>query len=232
MKETDHIQRVLLCQDCGTGRYAYTQNSLEHCTYCGQSTADTCPNCNLPLKDPDGRFCYSCGHQLYDQKLPDKTQLLDILKQLEGYIQHSILAPSTENNQVSAISSIELQPGHLDNHQHKNRVILNPGVNEHTKYLSNSCFDLLYYLAWLQEEGLPGLIIYQAVPDQHKSLIYSDYNRRTRFGAKWTEADSRARSDYIWRVNQEIGFRLISKTKSHIILNSFYHIKLLPYHSD
>ncbi len=71
MEKPDQKQRVLFCQSCGFGRFAYTSNPREFCTRCGKETLDACTNCKTPLKDPDGCFCHGCGSHLQQKVLTD-----------------------------------------------------------------------------------------------------------------------------------------------------------------
>lgn len=228
MEKTDHNQRVLVCTGCGTARCAYTNSEKEYCTQCGQPTTDDCPNCNLPLKDIDGYFCYSCGHQ-FRKKISISTQLTQISRQLEFLIANSNPEKITTSPVIDGIHNIELYPGNRSNHHHKNKVVLKGNSGKHSVHLNNACFDFLYYLCWLKDEKQNSFTIYQSMPDNHRDFIFQFHRRQNRFNAQWTTPDTKSKSHYIWQINKQLGINLIQRSGINIHIARHYSTSLYPY---
>jgi len=214
----DQIQRVLICQFCGIGRFAFTPNETEFCIRCGQQTSDSCPQCETPLKDPEACYCHSCGSNLIPIKHSSGEFAIKSVNSL----------PPSSNK----IQKIELRPGFRENLHHENKVILISYSGNKSISLNNACFDFLYYIIWLLDQKHYSLPIYKLMPNHHKDEICSNHHRLGRFNAKWSTNDIRSKAHYVWLINEKLGFKLINRNGPIISISKQFPIKLIPFQAD
>jgi len=131
--------------------------------------------------------------------------------------------------------TLVVTPNFKKGNKHKNSLIWYDEWGEpfNENDVGNDPFDLLYYLAWLNENNLEkGIKIDSPISNTYKNKICKNHLRKNRFTYKWCEGDDAQLGKKKSIINNYFKFDLIIKNGTVYHINPDINIELIPYPTD
>ena len=103
--------------------------------------------------------------------------------------------------------------------------------------LTDDPFDLIYYVAWLDQSNKKNLYFSTKVKDEHIVEIMGEihpYGPKARFNSNWAKDDKygRLKGQRMSDINKKIGKEIISRPETSLIINKNITVELQPFPQD